>query len=664
MSCYGFFRVAAAVPSVVVSDCEFNFREIVKLVERAHDLDVQFVLFPELSLTSYSCGDLFFQRTLISGAERSVVDLLSATKDFPVCFIVGVPVEHNAKLYNCAVVCFGGRILGIVPKTFLPNYSEFYEKRWFQAYNLNNVTDKIEYAGNDTLFGTNILFDFCDAKFAVEICEDVWSVIPPSSCHAIAGASLIFNLSASNELISKRQYVKSLIAQQSARCQAGYVYASAGFGESTTDVVYTGNAYIYENGKLLAESERFKLERQLIAADIDVELLASERCKNTTFFCEPLGEVKRRYEVVDVNLKPSVSQGKLMRKICPTPFIPATDNYDESCCEIFSIQVAGLAKRLIHTGVKSLILGVSGGLDSTLALLVCVKTADKLGLPRRMICGVTMPGFGTSKRTHANAILLMKSLNIEMKEINISAACEQHFRDIEHDPNIHDVTYENTQARERTQILMDLANQMNGLVVGTGDMSELALGWTTYNGDQMSMYGVNAGIPKTLVRHLVKWVAENQIDEIAKRTLYDILDTPVSPELLPTDAHGKTTQFTEDLVGQYRLHDFFLFYVLRYGFTPGKIYFLANSAFGNEYSGDEILKWLEVFYRRFFGQQFKRSCMPDGAKVGSVNLSPRGDWRMPSDAAANLWLKEIEQLKSNEQPKKHKNHTRKKLNES
>jgi NAD+ synthase (glutamine-hydrolysing) len=650
---YGFTRVAAAVPKVCVADCEANVQEILTMLRLADAQDIQTVCFPELSVTAYTCGDLFFQRTLIRKAEQAVAGLLRETRDMPLCFLVGVPVEHDAKLYNCAAVIHAGRLLGIVPKTHLPNYSEFYEKRWFRPGAFGELPIRIEYAGNAVPFGSSLLFDCggigcggidCGgAKFAVEICEDLWAVIPPGSVHATAGASLIFNLSASNELTGKRQYVKSLTAQQSARCHAAYVYASSGFGESTTDTVYTGNAYIYENGRLLAETERFRFDGQLIVSDIDIELLNAERKKNTTFAGNP--SAARNYVTVAVNLPPCREPRTLRRVITPSPFLPDADRYNESCEEIFSIQVAGLAKRFLHTRAESLILGVSGGLDSTLALLVCVRTADRLGLSRRAVCGLTMPGFGTSERTHTNAVRLMEPLGITAADINITAACEQHFRDIAHDPAVHDVTYENTQARERTQILMDLANQKNGLVVGTGDMSELALGWATYNGDHMSMYGVNAGIPKTLVRYLVKWVAENQMEAAARQTLLDIIDTPVSPELLPKDPQGKMTQFTEDLIGPYQLHDFFLFHTLRYGFSPRKIRFLAQHAFRGTYDAAAILKWLDMFYRRFFSQQFKRSCMPDGPKVGSVNLSPRGDWRMPSDACVRLWIREIEEMK-------------------
>ncbi|MDR3340811.1 MAG: NAD(+) synthase [Candidatus Symbiothrix sp.] len=647
MENYGFFKVAAAVPEVKVADCEFNTKQILEMLVEADKQGVGVVCFPELSITAYSCGDLFFQETLVKAAEKAVEDLLEATKKLSICFIIGAPVKENAKLYNCGLVCQEGRILGIVPKAYLPNYAEFYEERWFNAFRsedrnyLQEDFPVISYAGEIAPFGTNILFGWEERTFAIEICEDVWSVIPPSSYHASNRAQLLFNLSASPELIGKQQYVKSLLSQQSARCHAAYVYAAAGFGESSTDLVYAGNAYIYENGKLLGESERFSFQKQLIITEIDFDLLTSERKKNTSFISRP--DIHNYKEVtLSLNHKERIS---FSRPVNPSPFIPVTDAYDESCEEIFSIQVAGLAKRLVHTGVKSLVLGVSGGLDSTLALLVCAKTVDKLRLPREMIYGITMPGFGTSERTYANAVQLMKFLGVTMMEINITAACNQHFKDIGHDPSVHDITYENTQARERTQILMDMANQLNGIVIGTGDMSELALGWATYNGDHMSMYGVNSGIPKTLVRHLVKWVAETQINEAsAKTSLSDILDTPVSPELLPADEQGRMTQFTEDVVGPYELHDFFLFYTLRYGFSPGKIFFLAQHAFRNLYDNQMILKWMEVFFRRFFSQQFKRSCMPDGPKVGSVNLSPRGDWRMPSDASVQLWLKEIESI--------------------
>jgi NAD+ synthase (glutamine-hydrolysing) len=640
MGDHGFISLAAAIPELKVADCDFNTQQIKNLILSAAERQVRIIVFPELSVTSYTCGDLFLQQTLVEAAEQAIARLLEETRELAITFILGAPVPHHSKLYNCALVCNCGEIKGIVPKTYLPNYSEFYEKRWFEPHAEAENT-LIRYAGTSTLFGTRLLFGEKDRRFAIEICEDLWSVIPPSSHHAQAGAQLIFNLSASPELTGKQQYIKSLISQQSARCHAAYIYAAAGFGESTTDLVYAGNAYIYENGKLLAQSQRFQLHQQLIVSEIDFDLLNIERQKNTTFIASPSTS---GYQTLPIHLL-SAQPLPLTRTISPTPFVPATADNDAACEEIFSIQVAGLAKRLIHTHAQSLVLGISGGLDSTLALLVCVKTVDKLGLPRKTICGATMPGFGTTGRTHHNATQLMQALGITAKEISILPACQQHLKDIEHDPALHDITYENTQARERTQILMDLANQTNGLVVGTGDLSELALGWATYNGDHMSMYAINSGIPKTLVRHLIRWAAQTQIDEPSRPTLLDIIDTPVSPELLPIDEHGQMTQFTEQTLGPYQLHDFFLYYTLRYGFSPAKIHHLATHAFNAAYTPLDLLRWMDLFYRRFFNNQFKRSCMPDGPKVGSINLSPRGDWRMPSDACATLWLKEIQSLK-------------------
>jgi NAD+ synthase (glutamine-hydrolysing) len=634
MKDFGFISVAAAIPELRVADCDFNTQQIKPLIQAAAEQHVRIVAFPELSVTGYTCGDLFLQQTLIEAAEQAILRLLRETRELPIHFILGAPILHNSKLYNCALVCSEGQIQGIVPKTHLPNYSEFYEKRWFEPYAATENTP-IRYAGSDALFGTRLLFGEKNRRFAVEICEDLWSVIPPSSHHAGAGAQLIFNLSASPELIGKRQYVKSLISQQSARCHAAYVYAAAGFGESSADLVYAGNAYIYENGKLLAESQRFQFHEQLIVSQIDFDLLNSERQKNTTF-----PAASPNYHTLPAALFDR-QVPTLTRTFSPTPFVPPAADNAAACEEIFSIQVAGLAKRLIHTQAQSLLIGISGGLDSTLALLVCLKTVDKLGLPRQMICGVTMPGFGTSHRTHHNATQLMQSLGITQKEISIIPACTQHFEDIRHDPSLHDTTYENTQARERTQILMDLANQNNGLVIGTGDLSELALGWATYNGDHMSMYALNTGIPKTLVRHLIRWAAQTQTAEDTRTILLDIIDTPVSPELLPTDKHGQMTQFTEQTLGPYQVHDFFLYYTLRYGFPPAKIHHLATHAF-SDHSPADLLRWMNLFYRRFFTNQFKRSCLPDGPKVGSINLSPRGDWRMPSDADVSAWLREIQ----------------------
>ena len=491
--------------------------------------------------------------------------------------------------------------------------------------------------------GNNLLFETAETTFGIEICEDLWATVPPSSSLALQGAEIIFNLSADDEGIGKHNYLCSLISQQSARCISGYVFSSSGFGESTTDVVFAGNGLIYENGYLLARSERFCLEEQLIINEIDVECIRAERRVNTTFAANKAncpGKEAIRISTEFVNSKDL----NLTRTFNPHPFVPQGSELNSRCEEIFSIQIAGLAQRLLHTGAKTAVIGISGGLDSTLALLVCVKTFDKLGLSRKDILGITMPGFGTTDRTYHNAIDLMNSLGVSIREISIREACIQHFKDIGHDLNIHDVTYENSQARERTQILMDIANQTWGMVIGTGDLSELALGWATYNGDHMSMYGVNAGIPKTLVKHLVQWVAENGMDEASKATLLDIVDTPISPELIPADENGEIKQKTEDLVGPYELHDFFLYYFLRFGFRPSKIYFLAQTAFSGVYDDETIKKWLQTFFRRFFNQQFKRSCLPDGPKVGSISISPRGDWRMPSDASSAAWLKEIAEL--------------------
>lgn len=540
-----------------------------------------------------------------------------------------------------------GDLLGLVPKTYLPNYSEFYEKRWF-ASSQDLQPSEIRFAGNKIVVTPQpTLFRTCDgAMFGVEICEDVWAPVPPSCNLALSGADIIFNLSASDELIGKHDYLKGLLAQQSARMISGYVYSGCGFGESTQDVVYGGNAIAYENGQLLAESERFALDAQLIITQIDVEKIRNERRTNSTYI-----NAQRGHDSRIVNAHTVMPRDfELIRDVDPHPFIPKTDDMEKSCDEIFSIQVAGLAKRLVHTGCKTVVVGISGGLDSTLALLVCVRTFDKLQLSRKGIVGVTMPGFGTTDRTYNNAVNLMKSLGITLREISIADAVKQHFNDIGHDINVHDVTYENSQARERTQILMDLSNQLGALVIGTGDLSELALGWATYNGDHMSMYGVNAGVPKTLIKYLVKFVAMSEDSDETRSILLDIIDTPISPELIPADEAGNITQKTEDLVGPYELHDFFLYHIIRFGYRPSKIFMLARKAFDGSnpeapfYDDETIKKWLTIFLRRFFNQQFKRSCLPDGPKVGSVSLSPRGDWRMPSDASSALWLKECEQI--------------------
>ncbi|OKZ28370.1 MAG: NAD(+) synthase [Prevotella sp. AG:487_50_53] len=639
---FGFITVAAAIPSVKVADTEYNIKQIEDFVAQAEGRGVEIIVFPELSVTGYSCQDLFLQQLLVEQAEVAVMQLLDFSRKLDIICIVGAPVNISGSLYNCAVVIQHGVILGIIPKTYLPNYGEFYEKRWFTSSKDLKPTD-IRYAGNSVSItpGPTLFRTSDNALFGVEICEDVWAAEPCSNKLALAGADIIFNLSASDELIGKHIYLMNLLSQQSARTISGYVYSGCGFGESTQDVVYGGNALIYENGTLLSESERFSFKPQMIVNQIDIEKLRVERQKNTTF-------VNCRDDSNAVIKQTAVVQPKnfsLLREIDTLPFVPDDNDMEHSCNEIFSIQVAGLAKRIMHTACKHLIVGISGGLDSTLALLVCVKTFDKLGMNRKGIVGVTMPGFGTTDRTYNNALSLMNSLGVTIREISIADSVKVHFNDIGHDISVHDVTYENSQARERTQILMDLSNQLKGMVVGTGDLSELALGWATYNGDHMSMYGVNAGIPKTLIKYLVRDVAYNAMDEKSRNTLLDIIDTPISPELIPAEEDGTIKQKTEDLVGPYELHDFFLYYFLRFGFRPSKIYLLARKAFdAADYEDDTIKHWIKVFFHRFFTQQFKRSCLPDGPKVGSVSLSPRGDWRMPSDASSALWLKECETL--------------------
>ncbi|NDW17295.1 NAD(+) synthase [Dysgonomonas sp. 216] len=646
MKNFGFVRVAAATPSVKVADCEFNTIETIKLIDEAEKKNVSVIVFPELGISSYTSQDLFLQRALLKESLISLKRICEKTSAYNIISILGLPLEINNSLYNVAAVVRKGKILGLVPKTFLPNYSEFYEKRWFSPAT-NLTLNSINIDGENIPVGANLIFETSEMKFAIEICEDLWTPIPPSGLHVLHGADVIFNLSASDENAGKHSYRKSLIEQQSARCMAGYVYAAAGNGESTTDVVFSGCSMIAENGSILAEAKRFEFDNQLIVSDIDIERLRNDRIKNKSFSLAGYSILnKSEYRTLEIDQQPN---DKLVfhfnRKISPTPFVPPAGLLDERCSEIFSIQTGGLAKRLLHTNIKNVVIGVSGGLDSTLALLVTVKTFDKLNIPRQNIYGITMPGFGTTDRTYNNAVQLMKSLGVTIKEISIKDAVTQHFKDIAHDINTHDITYENSQARERTQILMDYANKVNGLVIGTGDLSELALGWCTYNGDHMSMYAVNSGIPKTLVRTLVVWVADSQMDEQTQSILLDIADTPVSPELLPADENGNIKQKTEDTVGPYELHDFFLYNMMRFGFAPAKIYFLAQQAFAEKYQDATILMWLKTFYRRFFSQQFKRSCMPDGPKVGSINLSPRGDWRMSSDASASLWLKQIEDLR-------------------
>ena len=638
MKNYGFIKVAAAIPAVRVADCDFNTTEMARIMSEADKRDVRVLVFPELSVTGYTCQDLFRQNILITAAEESVVSLLNSSMHVDVIAIIGVPVVVGDLLLNCAAVIQKGVLLALIPKTYLPNYSEFYEKRWF-ASSQDLEAKEIVFAGQRIVVSPKptLIRTHDGILFGVEICEDVWAPDPPSNYLALAGADLIFNLSASDELIGKHDYLKGLLAQQSARTITGYVYSGSGFGESTQDVVYGGNAMIFENGQLLEESERFSLKPQLKIAQIDVERLRNERRSNSTYVNAQRGHQATIVDAVDVVERPF----HLTRPIDPHPFIPKDEDMARSCEEIFSIQVCGLAKRLVHTHSQKVVIGVSGGLDSTLALLVCIRTFDKLGYDRKGIVGVTMPGFGTTDFTYQNAIALMKLLGITMREISIAKAVRQHFEDIGHDESVHDVTYENGQARERTQILMDVANQVGGLVIGTGDLSELALGWATYNGDHMSMYGVNASVPKTLIQHLIRYEISRTPDEQLAETLRNVIETPISPELTPADENGQIKQKTEDLVGPYELHDFFLYHFLRHGFSPEKILMLALHAFSNPSTYDEatIRKWLQTFLRRFFAQQFKRSCLPDGPKVGSVSLSPRGDWRMPSDANATIWQK-------------------------
>ena len=612
-------------------------------MRQASDKGVQIIAFPEMSVTAYTCLDLFAQQTLLKNAEQALLKLVSDTADLNILTIAGAPLVTENRLINAAIAFQAGKILGVVPKTYIPNYKEFQEQRWFtSATELRNKTVSI---GDRTYpLGSHLLFTAGQVKVGIEICEDLWVPVPPSSLLAMEGANILVNISASNELIGKHHYLRSLICQQSARCMAGYVYASAGFGESSTDLVFAGNGIIAENGTLLEESPRFTMQEQLVISEIDIENLQNDRQVNTSFMHGASTLLADETITIPFVLSENSGQPILTRSVDPHPFTPSGDALKERCEEIFQIQVAGLAKRIVHTHSRTAVVGISGGLDSTLALLVTVMTFDALNIPRNQILGITMPGFGTTDRTYTNACDLIRSLGVTLKEISIKDACLQHFKDISHNPSVHDVTYENSQARERTQILMDVANQENGMVIGTGDLSELALGWATYNGDHMSMYGVNGSIPKTLVRYLVEWVAHNRVDEASRATLLDIVDTPISPELIPADENGNIKQKTEDLVGPYELHDFFLYHFLRFGSSPAKIYFLAQQAFGGSYDKETIRKWLHTFFRRFFQQQFKRSCLPDGPKVGSVSLSPRGDWRMPSDAMATLWLKEIEGL--------------------
>lgn len=695
---FGFVRVAAVVPRVKVADVNANIAEICRLAEDAERQEVSIAVFPELSVTGYTCADLFGQQLLIGKAEEGIKQLKSFSRGKKLTMVVGVPVRVAGNLYNCAAVIHNGKLSGLVPKIHLPGYNEFYESRWFSSgadflYDTERATApvyddakncsslaagaEIVYAGAKVNVFPNLLFNVGRSTFAIEICEDLWTPVPPSSHHALAGADIILNLSASNEVLMKHKYRHELIGQQSARTVSAYVYSSCGYGESTQDLVFSGSSMIYENGSLLAESERFMMEGNLIAADIDIEKLAILRQKQNTFHTVSPdgtrdGQDARRY--VNINVCDGCQtdfEKCLKRHVEPHPFVPGfnvsidRDSSEEEvlkkmaaisernarCREITDIQVMGLATRLAHINCKTAVIGISGGLDSTLALLVAVLAFDKLGWDRKRIIGITMPGLGTTVRTKSNAQDLMETLGVTVREIPIGKAVAQHFADIGQDPNVTDVTYENSQARERTQILMDVANKEGGIVIGTGDLSELALGWATYNGDHISMYGVNASIPKTLVKYLVGWAADYHFNEncsnaqrSVREILLDIIDTPISPELKPADNNGEIAQKTEDLVGPYELHDFFLYNMFRFGYAPSKIYFLARKAFVGVYDDAVILKWLKTFISRFFGQQFKRSCLPDGPKVGSVSLSPRGDWRMPSDAWKTMFLKDLENI--------------------
>ena len=643
---HGFVKVASAIPSVRVADCHYNATQIENLIIRAESQGAEVVLFPELSLTAYTCQDLFQQQTLIDSAELALMQLMNTTRSLDIISIVGLPVPYAGTLLNCAAVIQRGRILGLVPKTYLPNYGEFYEHRWFTSVTEVPQGD-VWLCGQQVPLRQKTLFRTSGFTFGIELCEDLWAPIAPSSMLALHGADIIFNLSADNDLVGKYAYLKSLVTQQSARLICGYVYSACGFGESTQDLVFDGKAYIAETGQTLAEAKRHCMEAQLIVSEIDVERIRSQRRRNTTFAANAARVRDTQVDMVECPLTVP-KELSLTRNVSPIPFVPVESELDEYCSEIFHIQTAGLAKRLSHTGLQKVVIGISGGLDSTLALLVGARTFDLLGLPRTGILGITMPGFGTTDRTHLNAMKLMQQMGITMREISIRDACVQHFNDIAHPIDLHDTTYENSQARERTQILMDVANQEGALVVGTGDLSELALGWATYNGDHMSMYGVNAGVPKTLIQHMVRWVASSLPAGEERATLLDIVDTPISPELTPADAEGNIAQKTEDLVGPYELHDFFLYYTLRWGFRPSKIHYLAMHAFAGEYDSKTITRWLTTFYRRFFSQQFKRSCLPDGPKVLTCSLSPRGDWRMPSDATAKAWIDECERLADEE----------------
>lgn len=637
----GFIRVGAIVNKLALANPLKNAEVIIKEIKKAETLGVSIVTTPELSLSGYTCGDLFLQEQLLDDSIKALEQVLNETKDIDIISILGMPLRHDNQLFNCAVVITKGKILGVIPKTYIPNYQEFYEARWFSS-SKELITEEIEILGQLVPITTNILFQdktLKEATFGIEICEDLWTVNPPSNNHALAGATMIFNLSSSNELIGKQEYRKSLVSSQSARTISAYIYASSGVMESTSDILFGGASMIYENGSILAENKRFELESNIITADIDVLKLANDRIKNKSFMKNTNLE---EYKIIKLDIKDNIKE--LNREYKEYPFVPSNElERNKRCEEIIEIQSTALARRLIQVGNPKCVIGMSGGLDSTLAFLVIVKAYEKLKRNPKDIIGITMPGFGTTDRTYQNSIDLVKEYGGTLKEISIKDAALLHMKDIGLPETDRSITYENIQARERTQILMDVANMENGLVIGTGDLSELALGWCTYNGDHMSMYAVNTSIPKTLVRYLVAWVKDTT-DGKKKEVLQDILDTPISPELLPPDEAGNILQKTESSIGPYVLHDFYLYHFLRYGATPKKIYTLAKHTFKNSFSKEEIKKWLKVFIRRFFTQQFKRNCIPDGVKVGSISLSPRGDLRMPSDANYEAWIKELEDI--------------------
>lgn len=640
----GFIKVAAATPKTYVANCQRNAEQIIDLMRHAADDGASIVALPELAITGYTSADLLLQPFMLREAEIALDSIVNMTSTMPIAAVIGMPVMANSRLYNCAVVITEGEIKGAVPKTYIPTYGEFYEGRWFCSPDATTPKE-VTICKSTVAFGNDLIFTCptSGVKFGIELCEDMWAPIAPSTFLALQGAQIIINISASNDYVSKDAYRADLVKIQSAKTISAYVYTSAGCGESTTDLVFGGATYIAENGTILAHGNRYEQEAHYVTADIDIEKLESLRLKSTTF-CSP-DTANHPARFIEVALRTDFDTDGITRKFDRLPFVPSnTSDRAANCEEVFSIQTNGLAQRMRASHASKALIGVSGGLDSTLAILVAAKTMDLLGRPRTDVVGITMPGFGTTSRTRNNAIGLMKSLGVTIEEIDITASCRQHLADLGVSEDDRSVTYENAQARERTQILMDYANKVGGIVVGTGDLSELALGWATYNGDQMSMYGVNAGVPKTLVRYVVEYVSETSMTEESKGYLKDILDTPISPELLPAEKNGEIRQKTEDIVGPYELHDFFLYHMLRFGFGPERLFMMAQKAFDGVYTRVVIKKWLTTFIRRFFAQQFKRSCMPDGPKVGAISLSPRGDWRMPSDATAEMWLNILEEL--------------------